>query len=72
VTPDQITEVMRLASMLATARCRRLVANSRNGGATEVDQAEQLVQRRTIELRTYLETFQCPEPSSAPSTNSTN
>jgi hypothetical protein len=65
LTPTQITEVMRLASMLATARCQRLIANSRNGGAAAIQQAEELVQTRTIELRTYLETFECHESLSA-------
>ena len=70
MTADQITEAMRLASLLATARCQRLVANSRHGGAAAIKVAEDLVQRRTVELRTYLETFQCPESSSAPSSSS--
>jgi hypothetical protein len=70
MTPDLITEAMRLASLLATARCQRLVTNNRNGGLAAIQVADELVRRRTIDLRTYLETFQCHESSSALSTSS--
>jgi hypothetical protein len=72
VTSDQITKAMLLANVLAVARVKRYAANTRNGGATALMRADEDVNEAAIALRTYLETFQCPEPSSVLSTSFTN
>lgn len=51
---------MRLASLLATARCQRVVANTRNFGRDGIDQCERKVEAATAELRAYLENLPCP------------
>ena len=63
MTDPRVTEVMRLASLLAEARCRRLVANTRNEGREGIDQADRRVQARTDDLRTYVEAALCVTPS---------
>lgn len=68
MTHPHVSEAMRLAGLLATARCRRMAANTRNEGKTGIDLAEVLVQTRTAELQTYLENILCPKSSNAPST----
>lgn len=50
----QVNEIMRLASLLATARCQRLKANSRNGGKSELELADARVQLATIALRDHV------------------
>lgn len=72
MTDPRITEAMRLAGLLATARCRRMAANTRNEGKTGIDRAEALVQTRTAELQTYLESVLCPKSSNESSTATTS
>lgn len=50
----QVNEIMRLAGLLATARCQRLKANARNGGKTELELADARVQLATIALRDHV------------------
>lgn len=57
MTEQQVDEAMRLASMLATARCQRMLANARDKGQHAIDQAEKLVVKRTEELRNYLKSL---------------
>ena len=63
MTDPRIDEIMRLASLMATARCRRVIANTRNEGRDGLDKADSLVQVCTTELRTYVEGVLCTTPS---------
>ena len=47
---NHTTEILRLASLLATARVRRYRAHDGNSGWTEIAQAEQRVVEATAEL----------------------
>jgi len=69
---DHVEEIMRRASLLATARCRRMAANSRNGGRAAIEQEEVLVAKRTAELRTYVENLLCPKSLTEQSSRSTS
>lgn len=51
----QVNEAMRLAGLLATARCQRMKANSRNGGKTEIDIADIKAEKAKTNLREYLQ-----------------
>lgn len=72
MTDPRVHEVMRLASLLAEARCRRVIANTRNVGREGIDQAEARVVARTAELRTYVESLLCPKSSTRPSSPTTS
>lgn len=53
MTEEQVNEAMRLASLLATARCVRI--NAKKKGPVEAAQAELRVVKATQALRKYLE-----------------
>lgn len=57
LTPEQIAEVMRLASLLATARVLRYRVNSNSLGAAEPKKAAVRVRDCEQNLRNYLESL---------------
>ena len=72
MTDPRVYEVMRLASVLATARCRRVIANTRNVGREGIDHAERRVERCAAELQAYVESVLCPKSPTEPSSPTTS